>query len=105
MKTFEELNEAEQKAALEYCTNKIYESVIEGGLRFNDKLNEDDLQARIDKAVEKAEEMRTPWFAGEYLNDDEYVKTMLSGMAQSRAEDAIYAEPGEDVIRSIITED
>lgn len=68
-------------------------------IRFNDELNGDDLQARIDAAAEKAEELQTPWFAGEIMLEDEAVKTSLEGMARCDAEDAFYAEPSETVFR------
>jgi hypothetical protein len=69
------------------------------GLRFNDALNGDDLQARIDKAIQTAEDNRTPWFAGECVL--ETCREEIEGMARCTAEDALYPEAGEYTIRGI----
>ncbi len=53
MKKFEELNEAQQQKAVEHFTSRLLEAICEGAIRFNDALNQDDLQARIDAAGEK----------------------------------------------------
>ena len=65
----------------------------------DDKKNKNDLQARIDKALAEADRMQTPWFAGEYIMDDEFVKQELLSMARADAEDAWYPDKTEAVIR------
>jgi len=70
------------------------------GVRFNDALNHDDLQARIDAAGEKANAMQTPWFWGEYIMDT--CREDLEGMARCTAEDALYSAPPEHVISGIV---
>lgn len=70
-------------------------TIIERGVRFNDALNGDDLQARIDAAALKADEMQTPWFVADYMHDDETVRESIEGMARCDAEDALYAEPND----------
>jgi lysozyme family protein len=96
MKTYNDLTTQQQQSAVNYELGRLVEAIMEGAIRFNDKLNGDDLQARIDKACQKADAMQTPWFAHEYIlatcRDD------LTGMAECSAEDAMYSEPGELVI-------
>lgn len=90
MRTFGVLIEAERKVAVEYATTQLLRAILEGGLRFNDKLNGDHLQAKIDRAWRKAESMQTPWFAHEYIM--ETCKDEIMGMARADAEDSLYSE-------------
>ncbi len=90
MKTYEQLTDIQKQSAVNYYLGFLLERIIGGSVRFNDKLNEDDLQARIDKAREKAEGMRTPWFAHEYILDT--CREDLASMAQCEAEDSLYSE-------------
>ena len=99
MKTYEELNATEQDAALLKCTNSLLEAICNGEIRFNDSLNEDDLQARIDAAFNKAEVMDTPWFASEYIM--ETCKADIEGMAICEAQDALYSVSGEIIIHGV----
>jgi len=101
MKTFNELTPEEQDAAVEHEINSLLESLLDG-LRFDDARNGNDFQARVDKACEKAEEMRTPWFAHEYIMDDPVCKETINWMARSSAEDALYSEPNEHIIHGIV---
>jgi len=89
-RTFEQLTEAEKAKAVEIALTDLVGAVIEGSIRFNDTLDADDLQGRIDAAMGQADARQTPWFAAEYLRDDDYVWTTLTGMAQVSAEDAEY---------------
>ena len=98
MKTFTELNSKQQIKAIEKCVNELLRDIMEG-IRFNDAENSDDLQARIDKAGEKANAMQTPWFWSEYIMDT--CREDIEGMARCTAEDALYSEPGENVISGI----
>ena len=99
MKKYTELTEKQQDAAKAKCLNNLLQNIIEGGIRFSDKLNDDDLQARIDKAGEKAEAMKTPWFVSEYIMDT--CKEDLEGLALAEAEDSLYSEENENVINGI----
>jgi hypothetical protein len=103
MKTFNELNKTQQTKAIQLAVNSLLEGIIEGALRFNDELNQNNLQARIDKALAKAERLQTPWFASEILMEDKTVKQAIEGMAQCDAEDALYSEPSERVISNVVT--
>jgi hypothetical protein len=96
MKTYEQLTPDQQKAAVNKELASLLEPIIEGAIRFNDKLNHDTLQKRIDTAIEKANKMQTPWFAHEYILDT--CREDLEGMAQVQAEDAVYLEAGEHAI-------
>ncbi len=97
MKTFDDLGDELQAKAVEHATSKLLEAICEGAVRFNDKLNHDDLQERIDAAFAKADKMQTPWFAHEYIMDT--CSDEIAGMARCDAEDALYLEPGENAIR------
>ena len=101
MKRYNELTPEQQEAEVEHEVKSLLESLCEG-LRFDDKKNGDDFQQRVDKAIEKAEEMRTPWFAHEYIMDDPYCKETITLMAKSSAEDAMYDRSYERVIHGII---
>lgn len=100
MKTYDQLNKVQQKAAFDKALNELLTAINEG-LRFNDKLNKDDLQARIDKAFAKAERLHTPWFSREIMLEDKYIRSTLEGMAQVFAEDALYPENHEIIIDNI----
>lgn len=96
MKRYAELTEKEQAAAREYQLSQLLQNILEGAIRFNDKLNKDKLQSKIDAAIKKADSMRTPWFAHEYIM--ETCREELEGMAQCSAEDAIYLDKGEHAV-------
>ena len=96
MKTYEQLTPEQQAKALEREVNHLLEAIVEGAIRFNDELNQDDLQARIDAAWEAAEKMRTPWFVSEYIMDT--CREEIEGMAQCSAEDALYAEDDDPIV-------
>jgi len=88
MRTYDELSKADQESAHDKALSRLLTAICEGAIRFNDELNGDDLQARIDAAFEKAEAMRTPWFAHEYVM--ETCDEELRSMALCDAEDAVY---------------
>lgn len=95
MKTFDQLTEAQQTDAIEDCTISLLKAITEGAILFND----DELQARVDAAIQKSEDMRTPWFAYEYVM--EAIDAELSGMALSQATESLYSEAGEWVIEGV----
>jgi len=92
MKAYNQLTEKEQAAARKYFFGKLLADVANGMIQFSDTLNENDLQAKIDRRIAEAESMQTPWFAGEYIMSDEDVAQELIGMASCNAEDALYLE-------------
>ncbi len=97
MRTYDQLDPDEQNRAEEKALADLLQHVTEGAIRFSDKLNKDDLQARIDAAWEKAEAMQTPWFAHEYIMDT--CADDLRSMADCDAQDALYPGPNETIIR------
>jgi hypothetical protein len=105
MKKFNELTEKQQTKALNYFALLILKNIVEDGLRFDDELNHDDFQARIDAAIKKAEDKQTPWFAGELLLEDSVCKEIIYGMATCDAEDAHYLEEGESIKQCVYIED
>lgn len=88
--TFSDLSEEQKNFAVNYFVHRLIIDLIEGGLRFNDDLNGDDFQARIDRAIQKAEKNQTPWFAGEILLEDKVCRETIEGMARCNAEDSTY---------------
>lgn len=90
MKHFEDLTAEQQEKAVEYAASKLLQGIIMGAVRFSDEKNGDNLQARIDAAIEQAEKMQTPWFAHEYIM--ETCKDEVLGMARADAEDTLYSE-------------
>ena len=99
MKTFEQLTPEQQAKTVQQCLTNLLTAIVEGAIRFDDAKNQDTLQKRIDKACAKAEKMRTPWFAHEYVLDT--CREDLESMARAEAEDAQYSEPTEHVIGGI----
>jgi hypothetical protein len=100
MKTFEQLTDIEKEEAVRRATSKLLDAVCEGSVRFNDALNGDNLQARIDSAIAAANATQTPWYAPEYIMNT--CRADIESMAQCNAEDALYAEPGEFVEHGIV---
>lgn len=98
MKNYNELNKEEQKKAVSHFLNNLIEAIC-NGLSFNDELNGDNLQQRINIALSKAEQNKTPWFASEYLMEDKKIKEALEGMAQCDAENSFYLEEYETAIK------
>lgn len=99
MKTYNELTPKQQENARINALEKMLKAILEGAIRFDDDLNQDNLQAKIDAAFEKSEAARTPWFAHEYIMDT--CREELEGMAQCEAEDSLYAEENEFVVYGI----
>lgn len=98
-KTFAQLTPAQQKKAIGKCLDGLLTDILAHGLRFDDSRNADDLQARIDAAIQKADVMQMPWFAHEYILDT--CREELEAMARSEAEDAVYPEASEHYIDGI----
>ncbi len=102
MKTFEQLTAAEQTVAVDKAIQRLVEQIAEERIHFNDALNGDNLQARINAAWKQMERLKTPWFIGEAVMETCGVE--IRGMAQCNAEDAIYSEPGEFVVHGVVDE-
>ena len=103
MKTFDDLNQEQQEKAVHKCLVQLLDCILEGGIWFNDELNGDDLQARIDAAIAEADRMQTPWLAASYVK--EAIDAELSGMALANAMDALYPEPGEHIVHGVAWND
>ena len=92
MKKWDELTVDQRTDATQRALTALLTDIIEGRMRFDDAKNHDDLQARIDKAGEKADAMRTPWFVHEFIMEDPVLKEALTGVAIASMEDAVFAE-------------
>lgn len=108
MRTWNDLSEEERQLAVDKTLCDLVGNIVEGAIRFDDKLNGDNFQASLDEAIEEANQMRTPWFAGEHildavfkLKDDQRspVRKILETMAWCDAEDAYYPAPHERIVR------
>lgn len=99
MKTFIDLTEEQKEKAITQEMSSLLEAIISGAINFNDKLNGDNLQARINTACEKANDMRTPWFSHEYIMDT--CSDDIRSMSEASAHDALYSESNEHVITGI----
>ena len=97
MRNYNELTVDEQIKAQDIALNNLLKAIVEDNLRFNDKLNGDNLQVRVDKAIMNAEAMRTPWFVYGYIRDT--CEDDLRAMSICDAEDAIYLDEDEYAIR------
>ena len=97
MKTYEQLSTEEKDKARRIALEGWLTAIVEGAVRFDDKLNGDDLQARIDAACDKAGDMQTPWFAHEYIM--ETCADDLTALAEADVQDALYPDPDERIIR------
>ncbi len=111
MKTYDELPDEQQAKARTVALATLLQDVLDG-IRFSDRLNHDTLQANIDGAIERANDMGTPWFAHEYIMEAKYtseyfdggpmsVGEALEGMALCQAEDTLYSESTEHVVAGI----
>lgn len=89
LRTYAELSPDEQSWALGRSTCDLLRFIVEGGLRFEDK----DLQGRIDRGIQTAHRMQTPWFAHEYVMGED-----IRVMARADAEDRLYAPTGVWVV-------
>ncbi len=97
MRKFDELTTEDRRKAIEGRLENLCGRLAEGAIRFNDELNGDDLQARIDAQLAKAEALQTPWFAAAMIREE--LEDDLIGMARIEAEEAIYLDKGELAIR------
>lgn len=93
MKSFADLTDDQRSLAIEESLRRVVRAVTEGGLRFNDLANGNDLQNRIDRARIQAEEEPVAWahLVLESCHGD------LVKLAVMSAQDAVYVE-GETVI-------
>jgi len=88
MKTYEQLTREQQGLAVENCLENLLKAIADG-LRFNDEMNGDGLQATIDAANQAAEDNQTPWFWSSFVMESD-AGPVLRSMAEVDAEDALY---------------
>jgi hypothetical protein len=94
MRTFAQLSTTEQALAHSTAINELLEAIIIDGRC--GEANHDDLQARIDNAVQAAEDNLTPWLIAEYIMDT--CREDIESIAMCDAEDAIYLDAGEHAV-------
>jgi hypothetical protein len=93
LKKFCELTPHQRERAVEEALRRILLAVTDGGLRFNDLANANDLQARIDAARVRSEQHEQDFTTAVLLT----CSGELGALARMSARDAIYTE-GETVI-------
>jgi len=96
IRTFADLTPDEQTRARDIAFTQLLTAVCEGAIQFDDEQNNDDLQARIDRAAQRADDMRTPWFMHEYIMDT--CADDLRAMATQNAHRSLYPTTSEHVI-------
>jgi hypothetical protein len=93
MKRWSELTEPQQSKALTIIEGIILEGLISG----QHILIDSELQAKVDNAIEKSEQMQTPWFAGEYVWD--VLSEEIKEMAREDSSQYLFLNDYEGVIR------
>ena len=103
MKTWKDLDETQRNRAINIFERQVLVDIVSGALHFNDEQNGDDFQAVVDAALQAANDMQTPWFAGEYVSEARFtpeeghivgkdgkwaVAAQILSLAQPVAEDA-----------------
>lgn len=103
---FYELPGKAQQSAVDMCASELLQAIVAGTIRFTDEMTHelygndvhgDDLQQRIDAAMEQAQDMQTPWFAHEYIMDT--CKEDIFKIARADAEDILYAVGTQQLAR------
>ena len=96
MRGYSDLTSEEQRKAFIMALQDVLEQMCTGELMFDDTRSKGDVQARIDAALVKAEELETPWFGPELIF--EAVKEEASEIAKGWAEESIYMDLGERAV-------
>lgn len=98
MKQYPDLTPQQKERAIEQHKTIILEKFSSGVLTFEDR----DLQDKVDPAIKRANDLSTPWFAAEYVNDA--IGEIVQKMAEDDAADSFmfYPEPDEHVMPHII---
>lgn len=87
-KSFDELNNFQQKEILKNEKNDILESIITVGPDFFPEGTRHHKQLK--KIFERAKEMDTPWFTHEYIKDNKLLKETIDEFAFARIKKATY---------------
>jgi hypothetical protein len=99
MKRFDDLTPEQKDKAIQSMMSMHLKWVVTGMIRFRDDLNGNDLQARVDRAIQRAEELQTPWFAGEYVMD--VAGDEIRRRGEASAKEAFYPEFDEVVAEGV----
>ena len=83
--TWAELSPKQKAAAVKHHLNHLLTHTVQGSITLGDS------QPLFDAALERAEVMRTPWFAGEYVM--EACGDLLTQVATSEAQQMLYVNP------------
>lgn len=97
MRTFNQLSLTEQDKAVQVCLSDLIESIVQGIVYFGD--SDEVLQANINLIIETCNRDQCPWFIPEMLRMCPVVNDALTGIARCDAEDALYPDAGERVVR------
>jgi hypothetical protein len=83
-------------AAEEASWRHVIEGFMSGAFSFGPRTK---LGRLFDKAIDKANQMRTPWFAHEYIMDEPLLRKAILRIAEDDMRAAYYPEYGDIVLR------
>lgn len=105
MKTWKQLTKQQQETAVKIQSDSMVRGLAEGVLRFRMP----QANRAIQKAVNKAEAMHTPWFTSEYIWEEVYhpqtgktLESLILQIAQEELQGYLFPEPGEEVFSYIL---
>lgn len=91
---FKDLSVRHKAAAIEHFVSILVGHIISGSLHVSGR--NQSLQSRIDLALGKAEQDKTPWHAASFIRDDEYIMKELHLLAEAQASEAEYDLSGDN---------
>ena len=92
MKAFDELTQTQKQQAIAYHERQLLIWLAEGQPVIPP---DNPLIDNLDKAVEKAEQNRTPWFIHEFILEDDELVRFIKDEATAMASEIEYIEPGD----------
>lgn len=84
LKTWNQLTTDQQKAAIQMRVHHLVQAISEGRLTFNNPA----MQEKVLHAAKRAEDMKTPWFFGQYVMEG--MASELATLATAECASAFY---------------
>lgn len=101
MKQYRDLDGAERERAREVALTALIERVVEGRI----SPAEPELQARLKEALGAANAVRTPWFAGGIILEDQGLADWFNACVEGQVKKAWYPGPGDLVFEGVCATD